>query len=131
MRAISEIPVWTAYVRAGALVLVLGVAACASTLDSPLGVVPPALFQKAAAQGSLPVIVRLRVTATSEDARRQAIRTVQEAVLREISGAPHRVRRRYETVPLMALEVSTDALRILELSRNVVAVEEDTLAAPQ
>jgi hypothetical protein len=94
-------------------------------------VVSPELFAKAAAEGVLRVIVHLRLTPGQEDARHRAIEAARESALREISHTSHRVIRTYEAIPLLALEVSTETLRVLASSPSVGWVEEDSLAAPQ
>jgi hypothetical protein len=104
------------------------------------GVVPRALYDKAAREGPVRVIVQFRVAAKPEKelgsaetmaAQRQAIAAVQSALTAELVGAGHRVIRTFETIPFLALEASSDALRILEASPLVVDVEEDRLELPQ
>ena len=102
-------------------------------------VVPPGLMQKALVEGSVPVIVRLRTPFSPEPlldlvaaaGQQQGIRGFQGAVLSYIAAHAHRVHHLYETIPLLALEVGPDALRVLEsLPGLVVRVDEDILAAP-
>lgn len=103
----------------------------ASAWQQSAEVVPPALFARAAAEGTIPVIVRFQVPPGPEETRRERIAEGRRAVLEAIAGTPHRVRRAYETVPLVAVVASVETLRILASLPGVVAVHEDTLAAPQ
>lgn len=117
--------------RLNAFGLVLMGAVSAAALEPPRPIVAAELLARAAGEGSVRVIVELRVAAMPADARQRAIEMAQQAVLGEISHTPHRVLRVYQTVPLLALDVSADALRVLASSAHVAAVQEDTLAAPQ
>lgn len=105
--------------------------ACAAAQQQSTPVVPAGLFARAAAEGMVPVIVRFQVLPGPEEARRERIAEGRRAVLEAIAGTPHRVARAYETVPLVALAASAETLRILASLPDVVAVHEDTLAAPQ
>jgi subtilisin family serine protease len=102
-------------------------------------VVPPALKQKALTEGSVPVIVQLQspfvpealLDVASAAGQQQGIRGLQAAVLSYLATHAHRVHHLYETIPLLALEVGPDALRVLEALPWLVArVDEDALAAP-
>lgn len=102
-------------------------------------VVPPALHQQAAAQGIVPVIVQLDVPFTAEgdlsgpagpaavSAQRQGFARAQAAVLSALAGVSHQVRREYRTVPLLAVAVGADGLRVLESLPEVFRVTEDRL----
>lgn len=116
-------------VRAGcfaALLFVAGPAAMAQTV----GKIPREVIEQAAAQGTALVLVGLRVpwqmeSGLSQDAvraQREAIHEVQGNLLTELSGTQHRVVRRYEQVPGIALEVGADALAALARSATVVNV---------
>jgi len=93
-----------------------------------------------AAPGDLPVIdpdvraavargpVRVLVTlvspppsASDTNPRTAAIATVRQIVLARLAGTGYRLVRQYETVPLLALEISPDALHALESMGDVVA----------
>jgi hypothetical protein len=77
------------------------------------------------------VIVTFRVPPSeSEDQRRADIVAGREALLRELASTPHRVTRTYETIPGVGLEVSPEALRVLEKSRGIVKIDTDSLNAP-
>jgi subtilisin family serine protease len=112
--------------------LLLGIGVATATA----GVVPEALYDKAAREGSVRVIVQLRVTTTLEGklqsaaavaSQRQDIAAMRGAALAELAGTSHRTVREFATIPFVALEVAPDALSTLEASPNVVGVEEDRL----
>jgi subtilisin len=102
--------------------------------------VPPELTQRAAVEGTVPVIVHLAMAVTPEGVladesavlgQRQGIATAQRAVLAAFTWQGIRVRHRYETVPFLALEVDSAALAILDtLMGMVLRVEEDKLSRP-
>lgn len=110
------------------------------------------LTQKALAEGTVPVIVRLAVpglgeltaasvAVPSQDAggmqaeRRQAAdaglrRAIDESADRVIRALPresYTVNNRYASVPFLALRVSADALATLHASPLVAGIEEDAL----
>lgn len=119
-------------VRVWTLGLVVMVSACASGQEAPgppAAAVPPELLVRAATEGSVRVIVGLRVPEAGD--RRQAIEAARQRVLRDIANTPHRVLRAFETVPFVALEASAETLRALAASPHVASVQADTLAAPQ
>ncbi len=93
--------------------------------------VSPELLAKATEHGRVRVIVQLRIAPGPEEGRTRAIERAQDSVLRALAPAPHRLLRRYETLPLLAVEVSPEALRLLAASPDVAGIEEDRLAAPQ
>src|SRR5262249_53129481 len=87
------------------LVLVLAVAllAVARTAAAQAGSVPiDDLIAKAAQQGTLRVIVGLR-TDPPDQTTREAITRAQDLVLQELAGTPHRVLRRFTTIPFLGL----------------------------
>jgi hypothetical protein len=103
-------------------------------------IVPDALRQKAYDEGTVRVIVQLRLNTlpegelSSADAvasQRRAIASAQSAVLTELAGTSYRVMRIFETIPFLALDVSPGALQALERSALVVGMEEDRLDSPQ
>jgi subtilisin family serine protease len=100
------------------------------------GVVPEALYDKVAREGSVRVIVQFRVATTAEGelesadavaSQRQDIAAMRYAALAELAGTSHRTIREFATIPFVALEVAPDAMAALEASPNVVGVEEDRL----
>jgi len=103
------------------------------------GKVPPEVLQEAQTKGVARVIVQLDVATRPEGAlptrqavlgQRQAIAGAQGDRLAELSGTTHKVTRRFETIPFIALEVTPDALAALERSARVVGVVLDRLDAP-
>jgi hypothetical protein len=114
----------------GALGLLL-LPACAAAGQQSAPFVPSELLARAAAEGMVPVIVRFQLPPGSEEPRRERIAEARRAVLQAIANTPHQVRRVYEAVPLVALAASAETLRLLASLPDVVAVQEDTLAAPE
>lgn len=121
----------------GAAVMLLMGSVASRTLA---GSIPEALVDRAAREGTVRVIVQLRVSARPEGelgspdavaSQRQAIAAAQSAVLKELAGTSYRVVRTYETIPFLALEVSLGALQALDESALVMGVEEDRLDSPQ
>ncbi|MBI4381269.1 MAG: S8 family serine peptidase, partial [candidate division NC10 bacterium] len=100
------------------------------------GMVPEALYDKAAREGSVRVIVQFRATTFPEGelesahavaSQRQGIAAMRGAALAELAGTSHRTIREFATIPFVALEVAPDAIAALEASPYVVGVEEDRL----
>jgi len=81
-----------------------------------------------ASEGWVRVIVRFRV---AEPTTPTAIHAARDAILQQIAQAPHRVVRQFETLPLLVLEVSPEALGALRAAPGVVSIQPDTLSAPQ
>ena len=103
------------------------------------GAIHPQVLERMQAQGTARVIVQLDTPAapeaalagpTAAHAQRQAIGTTQFGVMSVLMGTPHRVTRRFKTIPFMALEVGPDALAALERSPNVVQVLDDGVDRP-
>jgi hypothetical protein len=103
--------------------------------------VPDALHAWAAAKGSVRVIVRLNTPFAPEGllaspahvrSQRQMLAGAQSVVRNQLRGVRHRVVRDFRgTLPLMAIEASPDALRMLASLRGVVAdVQVDELSRP-
>jgi len=65
-------------------------------------------------EGELPGIAAV-------EAQRRAIATSQADVLVRLSGTKFALVRQYETLPMMALEIGTDALMRLEAAGDLVA----------
>jgi hypothetical protein len=82
------------------------------------------VLKRAEAEGSVRVVVELNVGP-------QGIRAAQDELLHELEGTRHRVTRRYEQIPFLALEVSPAALQVLDTSSTVVRIQEDRLLLPQ
>jgi subtilisin len=120
-------------------VLILIAFTVSAHAEPPL--VDHALMQRARALGTVRVIVDLGgVHVVPEgnlhsdvavSAQRQSIARVQDTVEHALRGTSHRIVRRFKTGPLLAIEASLDALRVLETMRGVVLrVHEDAIAAP-
>jgi subtilisin family serine protease len=119
----------------GWVALLLGIGVGTATA----GLVPQALYDKVAREGSVRVIVQLGVTTSPEGelesadavaSQRQGVATMRAAVLAELAGTGYRTIREFETIPFVALEVAPEALSALEVSPNVAGVEEDRLLSP-
>src|SRR5215510_7745154 len=115
-------------VCAGAFMAAIAVLV-ASTASARPGAVPDALASKAARQGPVRVIAGLAVAFTPEGqlprpagvaAQRAAIAVAQGRMLSRLAGSPHRVTRRFASIPFLALEVSAAALAALESQELVV-----------
>jgi hypothetical protein len=112
----------------GVVGLLLGL--CAWSPAEPSSPVSPGLLARADAEGSVRVIVSLRLPAgATPDA--ETIQRASRSLLQEIAGTRHRVVRTYDTLPLVALEASAETLRALAALPSVLAVEEDTVVRPQ
>jgi hypothetical protein len=85
---------------------------------------------KARLHGSVRVIVQLRIADGTDDSREQRIIAAQQALLGELASVAHRVARSFTAVPMLALDVSYDALQVLARSAHVSLVDGDGLAAP-
>lgn len=100
--------------------------------------IPAELAAQAANNEAVPVLVGLNVpwqleSNLSDDAilaQRQAITSVQDQLLRELSGTKYTLVRRYDVIPGLALEVGADALAVLAKSNNVTNVLPDKPAKP-
>jgi subtilisin family serine protease len=114
----------------------VSVAAIAHPGASARDLAPQHVMDRAAAAGSVSVIVELGgVAATREHllphsaaitAQRLNIRQAQADVRRALRGLAHRVHHEYASMPYMAIEVSPDALRVLGTMRGIVTrIEED------
>lgn len=92
--------------------------------------VPLEVIDRAAAHGSVPVLVGLAVPWQMEStlnesqlqSQREAIAAIQSSLLDELAGKAHRVVRRYDRIPGIALEVGPDALAELARSHRVTNV---------
>lgn len=101
--------------------------------EQPAGKVPVEVIDRAAAEGSVLVLVGLKVpwqmesTLTEEQiqAQRDAIATVQKGLLSDLDGTSYQLIRLYSTIPGIALEVGADALAELAQSPMVTNVLPD------
>jgi hypothetical protein len=95
------------------------------------GPTPIALEEPKPGQPWTPVIVQLRLPPfETEEQKLASITRIREALLTELRSTPYRVTRAYETIPAVALEVSAEALRVLETSRLVASIGKDTVSVP-
>src|SRR4051812_33975521 len=136
---------YRAAVRASVL---SGVAACGILLSAqspsqpPRGrLVPPGLAARAQRDGRVRVLVQLRLqggthipegrlASRAVAGQRRDIRDAGARVASLLAAADRRIVHRYETVPLIALEVGPAALAALEASADVDAVFEDAIVRP-
>ena len=83
--------------------------------------------------GRARVLVTLQVAETNDQSQRaDAIGRAQDAVLARLPPTHASVVRRYESIPLLALEIDATALRTLEAMTDVVAgVKLDRALKPQ
>ena len=96
--------------------------ACAARVNGAS--LPAELLDRAEREETVRVIVELQ--AGAED-----VPTAQKWALQAVEGTRYRVMRRYQTVPLLALEVSAEALRRLAQSPVVRRIQEDRVVHPQ
>ena len=106
------------------LVILLCVAPGAIVSDAFAQAIDPAV-RTAAAAGPVRVIIELRLTPpfkpegellspAAVEAQRRAIAQAQDDLLASLAGASFSVGRKYDGLPLMALEIGADALARLE-----------------
>ena len=97
------------------------------------------LILKAQKEGTVRVIVQVSVPFKAEGnlknslavaSQRIGIATVQDRLLQELRSTNHRIFRRFETIPFVALEAGIQALAAVERSGLVISVEEDRLSSP-
>ncbi len=115
-----------------------GIALSSGILFAESEKIPAELVAQAANNETIPVLVGLNVpwqleSSLSENAilaQRQAIHSVQDQLLRELSGTKYKVVRRYDVIPGLALEVGADALAVLQKSESVTNVLADKPLKP-
>jgi hypothetical protein len=114
-----------------------GSTAGAQVIDPPR--VSPELLAKATDAGAVRVLVTLDGDFQSEGSlpsaaavglQRAALATAQANVVGGLAGTAFDVIHTYNTVPLLALNVSLEALAALAASDEVLRVQEDELSAP-
>jgi subtilisin len=132
---------------AGLCVLLAGVHASSvlpapGSSAAPSVVVSAALQNRVQAEGTARVLVELRLgrgafvsegrlDRATAAAQRRDIKDKETRVLARLGSKQHRVTRRFSTVPLVALEVGSDALRELENADGLVdRVVEDDIVYP-
>ena len=119
-----SLEVHPARVPSGRLAMVMVLAYSAGLVSSGEAAVSPDLNAKAEAQGSIRVIVELRVD-------ERGVAAAGEAILRGLAGTRYRLIRQFTAIPFLALDVSSEALRRLASLSEVVSVQEDRIHAPQ
>ena len=97
--------------------------ACAGLVSSNT-LVPAELVARAESGETIRVIIELQ-------GGPDAVQTTQDRVIQEISGTQYRITRRYRAVPILALEVSAEALHRLMQSKLVRKIQEDRPVHPQ
>jgi hypothetical protein len=97
---------------------------CAAFAQGP---VAPDLLDKALRQGSVLVIVTLRVPTGAPPT---AIEAAKRSLRGEIASTRHRVVRELTGLPQIVVEASDDTLRVLNASATVLRIDESTLAPP-
>jgi len=124
-------------VRTGALALLVAQTVCGTALGPGISRADPLIDLEVRAlvssTGRARVLVMLKVPVTSDQAQRaEEIGRTQEAVLARLDQHHASVVRRYESIPMLALEIDATALRTLETMTDVVAsVKLDRTAKPQ
>jgi len=105
----------------------------------PIPVVSDKLVLKAQLEGTVRVIVQINESFEPEGtlndfgavaSQRKGIATAQDQLIKELRKTRHRILRRFETIPFVAIEAGIPALAIMERSGRVVTVEEDRLSPP-
>jgi len=129
-----------ACVLLGLLALAVPASACAPATASGPHLDPR--VEAAAARGLTRVLVELRIpggvtpegnlpSAEGVTAQRQAIAAAQAGVLARLRGTEHRVVRRFESTPFLALEIGPSALAALRAMGNIVTrVVPDAVSPP-
>jgi len=108
-------------------------------MAQPVGKVQEEVIEQAAADGTVLVLVGLKVPWQMESSlneeqirhQREAIASIQKDVLSELDGKSYKIMRRYDSIPGIALEVGADALAELAGSSNVTNVLLDRPAATE
>ena len=77
-----------------------------------------------------PYVPEARLAAAAAAAQRRGIDTARARALGGLNPSAHRVVRRYDTLPLVAIEANAQALAALRRSPDVAAVFEDEIVRP-
>jgi hypothetical protein len=121
-----------------AIMLFAAVVAAPAANASASDKVSEEIVTRASSEGSVLVLVGLKVAwqmeqSLSDDAimtQRRAIDAVQSDLLAELSGTKYAVVRRYREIPGIALDVGSDALAVLKQSGTVINVLPDRPIKP-
>jgi hypothetical protein len=100
--------------------------------STPSSKIDTKVLEAIQAKGVATVFVRLNVITTTnktpkpeeKQTQASAIAIAQERVLQELAGTQYKLRRKFETVPTLSMEVGADALTVLERSSYVTRVYE-------
>jgi subtilisin family serine protease len=123
-------------------VVLAGVASFVPGAASVGSTVPSKIRERAAREGRVRVLLELRLPggghvpegrlgAAALAAQRNEVRGTRRQVLARLAGRTHRVLYEYTSVPLVAIEIGSDAIEELDASAFWVArVVEDTVRAP-
>ena len=93
-----------------------------------MAVVPAELLERARREGSVRIVVNLRIGSGPTE---EAVRAAREALFGDLGTAAYRVVRQYATLPAVALAASADALIRLAGSPHVTSVQEDMPLEPK
>lgn len=133
----ANLKLWAAALVAATLFLgCSGVDTARAQKNTPK--VDPKIRSQLNDRGSARVIVRLRVPIESqavlaekeELARKHAIAAAQLTFLKKIANTKHRVIRQFEITPDLVLEISADALSLIESSDEVEQIFYDEILSP-
>jgi hypothetical protein len=113
---------WGRRLAAGALVLVM--TSCAASAQGPSS---SGLRDKARSQGTVLVIVTLRVPSGAAAA---TVEAVKQSLRGELASTRHRVVRELTGLPQIVLEASDDTLQVLNASAHVLRIDESTPEPP-
>ncbi len=145
LTARALVPSWRAWSALGLALLALSFTpASAPPVGAQIaaGIVPQELRERALREGRVRVIVELEVpgvivrpegllqSIAARLAQRRHIAGTQSRLLSLLGAVTHREARRYETVPLLALEADANALNALESAGLAKRVFEDKLVSP-
>jgi len=121
------------------LCLWLALAGFSGSMSAQADVIADALHTKATQQGSVHVIVQLKLATQPEGKLRQLgkilfqrrqIAAIQSQVITELAANRPVVKRRYQFIPYLAMEVNDEALRKLAKLDRIATIQEDRLLAP-
>ena len=124
------------FVRVGVMALLVTEIVSGTALGAGMSRADPLVDPEVRAlvrAGRARVLVMLQIVETGDQAQRaDAIGRAQDAVLSRLPRPHASVVRRYESIPMLALEIDATALRALETMTDVVAgVKLDRAVRPQ
>lgn len=124
------------FVRIGVMALLVTEIVSGTALEAGMSRADPVVdpeVRTLVRAGRARVLVMLQIVETDDQAQRaDAIGRAQDAVLSRLPQPHASVVRRYESIPMLALEIDATALRALESMTDVVAgVKLDRAVRPQ